>query len=218
MKRPHPRSLITYAALAQSLSAWGQIPITIQNAGFESPAATAPGYSYTTPDWLPNGSSAGGVWNINGFSLGLWTPGAPEGNQVGFLDPSFGGIPALSQTLPASLEAGWQYSLTGYVGDSLHPGYGGNYRISLYAGNVEVAFITGDAPDGQFEPFLLAFDSAGSSQVGQPLSIVLAAGDRNSIVAFDALQLVAVPEPAEVGLAAALMLGGVVLWRRQGLR
>lgn len=219
MKSPLASGILACIALAVGLTARGQMAITIQNPGFEAPVATSPGYAYgSPPGWSTPNFNAGGVWNINDFSLGLWTVPAPELKQVGFLDPSFGEIPYLHQVLTATLQADRQYTLTGYVGDSLHAGYDGNYRVSLLAGGTEVAFLTGDAIDGAFEPFTLPFDSAGSSLVGQPLAIRLATADLTSVVAFDAIEFVVVPEPHRVSVAMALLLAGFGLWYRRVVR
>lgn len=104
------------------------------------------------------------------------------------------------------------------MGDSLHAGYAGNFRVSLLAGDTELVALLGDAPDGVFAPFNLGFDSTGSALVGQPLKIVIGTDDLASIVAFDDVRLrhTVIPESSSMSLAVAAMLGVAGLLRRRG--
>ena len=170
--------------------------LVITNPGFESPATAT--VSSNIPDgWTANGAT-GGYWNINAFPAGFWNVPAPEGNQVGYVVSSGESGPgSLAQTLSDSLQANTRYTLSGMVG---HPvGYGATrdpdtvFGIDLRAGGNILASTSGIAPEGSFQPFELVFDSAGSPFIGQPLEIRLFSSQPQT--AYDAIQLIAVPEP-----------------------
>lgn len=189
--------------------------VPIVNPGFENPAD--PVFN-TGPivGWTISGSGAG-VWNINDAPLGFWSTTAPEGKQIGYVGrelPTPPGTPAsISQTLSFALQADTTYTLTGQVG---HPiGFGGSpdpdtvYTIELLAGANVLNSISGTGPEGTFTPFSLAFNSAGSSFLGQALQIRLSSNKAQT--GFDDLRLesstplVGVPEPSSLLLT---FLGG----------
>jgi len=193
-------------------------PVPIVNPSFELPDMDLVGCN-TLPDtatcttfgvgvgsavgWTTSGSG-GGVWDINNFSAGFWTVGAPDGDQIGWLAPAppNPSAPAgFSQVLSAVLQANTVYTLTGFAG---HPtGFPTTYSAELYAGGNLLASVSDTGPQGNFESFSLPFNSSSSPFVGQPLEIRLTTGGPQTgfdSIALDAVtnQIEPVPEPGPV--------------------
>jgi hypothetical protein len=191
--------------------------ISIVNAGFEDPATTSFTDSGAT-GWTLSGTG-GGVWNINADPLGFWNVPAPEGNQVGWLSPGpvSGGPATYSQVLSSVLQADTTYTLTGEVGHPIGEGAtnGTVYTVSLLAGTNLLASTNGTGPEGSFASFSVAFNSDGSSFLGQSLEIVLSSSAAQT--AFDAIALTgqsSVPEPSSALLLACGFLA-ILSWNRK---
>ncbi|MFA6560985.1 MAG: hypothetical protein WCV00_03650 [Verrucomicrobiia bacterium] len=162
------------------------IPISILNAGFESPGV---GSVSTSPaNWTVSGGGAG-VWNINASPSGFWTVPAPEGNQIGFVSsaPSPGSPATMSQVLSAALTADTVYTLSGLVGHPIGYAAGTLYSTSLYAGGHLLGSMSTTGPAGTFAPFNLTYDSSGSAFIGQALEIRLGSSQAQS--GFDSIAL-----------------------------
>lgn len=177
--------------LALAAGAAGAAPVTVQNAGFETPvqsgigaftSLTPPGWSIHDPDGL--------VDEDTDVLFGIWWPTpftdygtVAEGVQVGYvfstLPPGSGEV-GLRQTLPATLGVGTRVSFDVGVGDptgasdSDLTGFPG-YRVELWAGDALVA-SEGDTPgvEGQFR-FSRATTPVGPLHpgLGQPLELRL---------------------------------------------
>jgi hypothetical protein len=201
-------------------------PVTILNAGFESPSVGPGGVQQVSPAfWTTQGVS--GVWDLTGWGQ-YWNSGAPEGTQVAFLPdaPRINNQQStISQSLAASLLSDTTYTLSGWVGNP--KGYGTTppatvYTAALYANGSLLQSISGTpAVEGTFEQFSLTFDSSTQpGLIGQQLEVRLSSNQAQT--AFDAIALnaeadatgrtvAAVPEPATLGL---LGLGVLALGAR----
>ena len=110
--------------------------IPIANPGFEAEPRADGEYNWAHQGW---------GWFANAENVGTWNPGfdtgymgyggnAPEGQNVGFVDPGGVGAPGgFAQVLTETLTADTTYTLTVQVGNT--PGYPwGGYRVQLLAG------------------------------------------------------------------------------------
>lgn len=180
--------------------------ITILNASFEAPVVSGATYGIL-PNWVLSPSNEGGVWNLNnnlgGCPGDCWTPGAPDGNQIGWLSvgPSPGSPASMSQVLSNVLLANNTYTLTGFVGHPLHFQLGTIYKAELIAGSSTLASVSGTGPEADFAPFTLSYSSGAGPAIGQPLEIRLSSNQAQT--GFDAISLTAVPD----GGLTALLLG-----------
>ncbi len=190
--------------------------ITINNAGFESPAT---GFvdANTPTGWTEGGTGGTGVWNLNVVTP-YWNEPAPEGSQVAFLSdnvsgPGSGSSSTLTQ-LVGSVAANTIYTLSGQVG---HPvPFPTVYTAALLAGTSTAAMVAGLGPQGSFAPFTVVFDSSiFPFYVGQPLSIQL--GSFTAQTAFDDLFLQAegIPDGGLTALLLGLGLTGLGWMRRR---
>jgi hapalindole H/12-epi-hapalindole U/12-epi-fischerindole U synthase len=150
--------------LALCLATAHAAPLTIQNAGFETPFLANNTFNVASPG--PSGWSAYGTINHNNRSIGAINPtgstlypgGAPEGRNAGVVflmdnannQSQFAGIESgLVQTLAATLQTNTRYTLTVEVGNMANDsattnnafnftGFPG-YRIDLLAGGQVLA-------------------------------------------------------------------------------
>ena len=207
-------------------------PIYISNFSFDSEQLAGPGHltvgayerysadsawaSYT-PDPIPG-------WNVAQDALaGVWQPvvpgnyneNPPDGKQVAYSNGA-----RIWQVLSVTLQPSTDYTLTVNVGNRTDD-YWDGYRISLYAGDTEVAFddssLKGKLKLGTFGTSIVKYTSgAGDPLIGQLLTIVLRGYGVSTVpVDFDSVQLngapsgssgaggVLVPEPTAFGLLAA---------------
>jgi hypothetical protein len=184
--------------------------ITIQNAGFESPALTDSG---STDSNIPNWTEDILQSRAGGFSFGVFNPPAsaypaeaPEGANVAYINNG-----RFAQTLSSNLAANTVYTLDLLVGNDARTTSNGNFLVELLAGTTVLNSITGTTnviPEGTFAARQLVFTSPPTVTAGQPLKIRLSGspvsgGDPN--IGIDNLRLSAnpVPEPATAGLLAA---------------
>jgi hypothetical protein len=111
------------------------LPITIDNPGFEAELRGDGTYNYAHQGW---------GWFANAEELGTWNPGlvgeigyggdAPEGQNVGWVNPGGVGVPGgFAQVLTETLKADTTYKLTVEVGNTLAYPWGG-YSVQLLAG------------------------------------------------------------------------------------
>jgi hypothetical protein len=150
------RRILVSLGLALAAGAAGAAPVTVQNAGFETPVQSGIGEftSLTPPGWSIHDPEGLFDDDDNEVLFGIWWPtpfsdygNVAEGNQVGYafsiLAPGTGEV-GLRQTLPAALAAGTRVSFDVGVGDptgvsdSDLTGFPG-YRVELWAGDTLVA-------------------------------------------------------------------------------
>jgi hypothetical protein len=115
-----------------------------------------------------------------------------------------GGPTSVQQTLGVSVVDGYAYTLSGYVGHPIGFGVtlGTTYGVSILAGGVPVAFVTGTGPEGSFVPFTVNW-IGNATYAGQALGIQLYSSKAQT--AFDDIKFSVVPEPTTM-IAGGLML------------
>jgi len=169
--------LVAALALAASLSwattASAASPVTVPNAGFESPAV-ANGAVGTAANWSIIGGVDAGVWNPTSTN---YTAEAPEGLNIGYVYSDTAGT-GLSQVLSATFQADASYTLSVKVGQSNTYAASG-YTVQLLANGV---VLTGGQDDNTNPPAADSFvtstinytyNVADAALVGQPLEIRL---------------------------------------------
>jgi hypothetical protein len=215
---------VSLVASVASVAPVQAVPISIGDAGFESPAY-AEGAFGVVDAWT---TSTPGI--TNGVHFGAYNPGtadypggaAPEGQGVGWIYNDWGlaeGEMNMQQTLSAVLTAGTHYTLTVDVGNPLtYPG-DNYYEVELLAGSTLLALdeSTLTIPKGTFRTSTVTYDATASDPaLGQPLTISLVNYPTPDAVEIDfdnvRLDATAVPEPAT--LATLPLLAGASLSRR----
>lgn len=182
--------LALLASLALTIGAFGQSPISINNAGFENPVIDDGAFSSGVPGWTA----------FNGGQIGVLNPafadlsgGAPEGQNVASVTSS-NNENGLSQTLASTFQENAVLTLTVAVGNTkIDPSFPG-YRVQLLAAGTILA--QDDADTVPLDSFVTStvtysFDEADAALVGQPLEIRLLSKGQvaSSEVAFDDVRL-----------------------------
>lgn len=203
--------------------------ITVQNAGFESPATgtIAPG---APTFWTEITGGGSGAWNINAFPFGFWTVPAPEGNQIAWLSdaPGPGGHPGspatLTQVLGDTLTLNTIYKLSGRVGhpigyDTIDGSLGGAktvYTVSLLANGFPIGSVAGNAPAGKFKSFLVTVDSTFLFALeGFPLEVRLESSWAQTGFDRIALNANSVPDGGLTALLFGMGMAGIGWMRRR---
>jgi hypothetical protein len=170
----------------------------IANGSFESPAANAtwavaPGgsYSYISPTyWQATARAGPSKPTTLAFPLG-----APDGLQIGFTgdDVSPG---TLFQNVPAALEAGITYTVSGLVGSRLDYAGSGIIFLATASGSVLAGSGSISPPLGTFSEVSFSFSPlANEPRIGQQLRVVLQRSGGHQ-ANFDDIRLTMTPEPA----------------------
>ncbi|MFZ2089428.1 MAG: hypothetical protein WAU47_12715 [Desulfobaccales bacterium] len=203
-------------ALCVPGSVWG-VSIPINNPDFESDVLPVRNFiegSFT--GWTVTNNAAeglGGVWHPiigNPKPFYGYSSSVPGPFNVGIASGT-----TIFQTLSSTLEPNTIYTLQVYVGTWLTGQ--ANYTVALLAGASDVlASVTGIAPFDAFSLVTLDYTSggAGSSFLGNPLTIALSSGPIESNFDLVTLNGSEVPLPSTLLLVAS-GLGGLALMRRR---
>jgi hypothetical protein len=167
-------SLAFLAAGLFSATSMAGTPISVTNAGFETPVMPNCGFGPPVTGWTIEVNA--GVWRpgSGGACLNSYPGGPPEGLQCAFTNSG-----PISQTLSAVLAANTQYTLQVKVGRRLDCCQQTTYRVQLWAGANMLFEDPGlfTLPPGGWRNVSVMFSTGPShAALGQPLQIRLVRG------------------------------------------
>lgn len=194
------------AALVLAPAVHAALPVSIANAGFESPALAEGVYPTTIPNWSQGryDITTPGVWVAGASSSGHYNVSitdyaggaAPEGENTAYTTSATGFDSGINQVLATTLKAEAEYVLSAKVGNpfGFNHSLTADWRVELLAGGVLLDSATGPSPvdDTSFATATLTYNSGlAPAQLGQALEIRLLAVDfpLSKQVDFDAVQL-----------------------------
>lgn len=208
-----PSLLAALTTLGLAASAWGQVPVTIANPGFEVDVLAdgdsvltqtlsnwSGGYTSESdePDysvWVPFAGESGAT---NPAAAGNYTGVVPEGNNAGFAVTFAGLRQGIRQFLAETVAANASYNLSVKVGNpnqSNNGGAGPGYVIEIVVNGTVVASAAGPSPaTGTFVtvPLNYVAPPADDPRVGKPIEIRLLTANNGSSAArvdFDEVTL-----------------------------
>ncbi len=203
-----------------TITNWGQfampnvissVALSVANAGFESPALASGTYSYSPANASWNfsahvgNSGAGTSANSSGFTSG--NPGAPWGQQVGFIQ-STGSI---SQVITSSAPGEWTVMLSSAQRAS-QPG-GGQQTINITIDGGTIGSFT-PTTEGSYG----VYSATSSYLAAGPHTLALlgtSAADNTAFVDNVAVTVIDSPSAAPVNLSVAFAAGQITLtWPR----
>ncbi len=181
----------------------------VTNGSFELPILSPGEYAVQVPGWERSPGSDAGVQHLG---TPYFSEGAPEGNQVGYVNRN-GWI---SQALPMMLEPNALYTLSAWVGERLDMGATDNYAVQLLAGGQVVGSANPAPLKGRFVNALVEYSAqAGDPLLGQPLEVRLTKGATVSgeQICFDKVTVqiaraAAAPEITRQPVSAEIVAGG----------
>ena len=164
------------------------VPITIENASFESFVLAESVWNTTVEGWVTNTSIHSGTYHPPD---GKYTGNiVPDGHQV-----AFSNYYDISQILQDDLTSDTVYTLSAYVGWRLDIPSFPNYTMELWASGVQLASISTPVQTiGTWDLITLSYTSGGGVTAGQALEIRL--DSSASQVNFDMIGLDATPVSA----------------------
>lgn len=169
--------------------------IMLLNSSFENPQLADSVWVNYIPDWTIIDGAAG-VWNpVASQSSASFVAGIPDGQQVAWSNNG-----DIYQTLNATLEGGYVYTLSVWVGG--RPSYSNQDYAVILAGNSPLQMVSGTNKVDQWEEVVLSYTALPSDpNLGQTLAIRLFNYDGVQ-VNFDNVTLdkSPVPEPITIFL------------------
>ncbi len=210
------RIVVGAALITAALHAQTVIPLTIQNASFESPSPTVfPDYTIGATGWTRARNDVDAGTFAPGSAMPPVTPAPIDGSQVGYAN-GFGG---LQQVLTDTLQGNILYTFSvsiGFRSDELNSETGtGAITLGRFTSGefVPLASASTTVAKGNFN-YVSGTYIAQAADLGESLAIRIGSTSDFQIV-FDVVSLTAtvlpIPEPATTGVLAGLV---VLAWAR----